>query len=512
MRKIQFVLLTTLLALNISAQKYLKITNAYSSIQIKVSADQVSKLHYVVYKTLPTTDPSALDLKTLANNASITNIERKGVVSITDKLLGDTLTQSLINIPAVTNNTPKLLYIYAVYEDGSNVLGNVVKQTLTFVRKQPAYTFQSTTLNTTLTTVNYVLYLPESYYHDDRNKKYPLIVFFHGDGQKGDNVDQVRTDALPNYLDGTLNLDFIVVSPQQNGWKQTWTKPSFVEELVALTKKDYRVDATKIYGVGCSGGGGGLYNFGSKYPGALAAMSPMSGAYSLSLSEEYCPLKDIPFWGFHSDGDNTINLNNLTVAMNNINECGPIMPLKKTVYKGNIHDCWRFPLKQDSLYRFFLARDLKNKTNRVEPIAFDTNLTVFRNSSGLAEINFPSLVDNDAYEYFWYQKSGNDVIIKDQHSRVPSLLNPNLGGTYKFRLLLKKPNGNTNYRDVVVTVSTVTSIEDVKLDKSYNEWQIFDLTGRKVRENTKSKPDLEGLERGVYVVSTNEGSFKVYAK
>lgn len=512
MRKIQLLLLATLLITNISAQKYLKITNGYSSIQIKVSADQVSKLHYVIYKTLPTIDPTALELKTLAGNASITNVERKGVVSITEKLIGDTLTQSIINIPPVTNNTSKLLYMYVVYEDVSGVLGSVIKQPLTFVRKQPAYTFQSTTLNTSLTTVNYVLYLPESYYHDNKNKKYPLIVFFHGDGQKGDNVDQVRTDALPNYLDGTLNLDFIVVSPQQNGWKQTWTKPSFVEELVALTKKTYRVDGNKIYGVGCSGGGGGLYNFGSKYPGALAGMSPMSGAYSLSLPEEYCPMKDIPFWGFHSDKDGTINLNNLVVAMNNINECGPIMPLKKTIYKGNIHDCWQFPLKQDSLYRFFLARDLDNKTNKVEPIAFDTNLTVFRNSIGLAEIDFPNLVDNATYEYFWYQKTGNDVVIKDQYTRVPSLLNPSLGGTYKFRLVLKKPNGNTNYRDVVVTVSTVTSIEDINLEKTYDQWQVYDLSGRKIRENVKSKPDMAGLEAGIYVVNTSEGSFKVCTK
>lgn len=514
MRKLHLLVLSIILLQSTVAQKYLKITNGFSSVQIKISADQSSKLYYVLYKVAPTTDPTPAELKTLVGNATTTNIERKGTVSIIASTVGDTLTQSLINIPNVTSNTPKILYMYTVYENSTGTLEAIVKQTLTFKRKQPAYTFQSTTLSTTsLTTVNYLVYLPESYYHDNKNKKYPLIVFFHGDGQKGDNVDQVRTDALPNYLDGTLNIDFIVVSPQQNGWKQTWTIPSFVDELVTLTKSTYRVDSEKIYGIGCSGGGGGLYTYSSKYPNTFSGMSPMSGVNSLTTPDEYCAMKDIPFWGFHSTLDNTINLNNLDVVMNSLNTCGPIIPLKKTIYKGNIHDCWQYPLKQDSLYRYFLARNLTNKKNDVTPIAFDTNLTVSKDAAGRAVINFPALVNNSEFEYFWYQKSGSDVLLTDQDTRTPALLNPSTGGVYKFRLILKKPNGNTNYRDVVITVSNVvTSIDDkeISMEKPFKNWSLYDISGQKIREGNDSKVNFSNLTNGIYIVNNEEGQFKIF--
>lgn len=517
MKKQLLVLLTTLLALNISAQKYLKITNGYSSVQIKVSSDQVSKLYYVIYKTLPTVDPTPLELKTSVGTNVITNIERKGTISINNALIGDTITQSIINIPVVSSAIPKILYIYTVYDDGS-LLGSVVKQTLTFERKQFRKVFKSNAIKAgSLLDVPYALYLPESYYHNP-GKKYPTIVFFHGDYQKGVvnqkyvGIESLFTDALPNYLEGSLNLDFIVISPQVHGWDYNWENTAFVNQLIEQVKTEYNVDDHKIYGIGCSGGGGGLYNFASNYSSVFSGMSPMSGVLSLKVQQEYCNTKDIPFWGFHSDGDNGVNLNNLNVYINSVNLCGPLLPPRKTVYKGNIHDCWKYPLRQDSIYRFFLARDLTNKTNKVEPIAFDTNLTVSRNSAGVAEINFPSLVDNPQYEYFWYQRSGNDVVLKDQYTRTPSLVNPNIGGTYKFRLIMKKPNGNTNYRDVVVTISTITSVEDVHLDQVFDKWEIYDLEGRKIRESIKSKPELAGLAQGIYVVRTGEGSFKICVK
>lgn len=496
------------------SQKYLNITNGAVSIEIKVQAGEVGKLYYVIYKTDPIILPTAADIKILAGNAILTNVERKSVVNISTQLIDDTLTQSIINIPAVTNSTPKTFFVYTVFESATGVLGTLNKKVLTFVRKQPAYTFQSTTLSATgLTTVNFLVYLPENYYHDVRNKKYPMIVFFHGDGQKGDNVDQVRTDALPNYLDGTQSTEFIVVSPQQNGWRQTWTTPSFVEELITLMKERYRVDSEKIYGIGCSGGGGGLYLYANAYPNTFSGMSPMSGVNSLNTTEQYCSIKNIPFWGYHSDGDNTVNLNNLNVVMNSIQTCGPIIPMRKTVYKGNIHDCWKYPLKQDSLYRFFLAKTRAAKTNSVTPIDFDTIITVGKDQAGRSLLDFKTLVNNSGYKYSWYQKGGSDVAIINTETRTPSLVNANIG-TYRFRLLLTKSDGNMNYRDVVVNVTNtlVTDLKDIDLTIPYSNWLIYDINGKVIREGRDSAVDLERLDAGMYVVRNEDGQYKVVIK
>lgn len=281
------LLVSTFLVLSVSltfGQTFLKVTNGFGAIQVKLSNSEQGKLYYVVYKTDPTTSPSAADIKTLATNTVATNVEKKGFIPLNQNNLGDTLTQSILGIPVVTDNSTKTLFMYAVFESGSGAFGTVVKQSLSFNRKQRAYTFQSTTLTPgSLIKVNYLVYLPETYFHDIRSKKYPMIVFFHGDGEKGDNVDNLRYQALPQDLDNLalgLNLDFIVVSPQQNGWQQTWDKPSFVQELVDLMKAQYRIDEEKIYGIGCSGGGGGMYTYSSNYPTVFSAISPMSGVNS----------------------------------------------------------------------------------------------------------------------------------------------------------------------------------------------------------------------------------------
>jgi len=155
---------------------------------------------------------------------------------------------------------------------------------------------------------------------------------------------------------------------------------------------------------------------------------------------------------------------------------------------------------------------LANKTNEVTPIAFDTNLTISKDVSGRAVINFPNLVNNNDYEYFWYQKTGNDVIITDQYTRTPSLVNPNTGGTYKLRLLLKKPNGNTNYRDVVITISnTITDIKDEHIDlgKSFENWSIYTIAGQKIKEGIQSKIITADLDKGIYIINNEEGQYKI---
>jgi predicted peptidase len=495
------------------AQNTIKVTNGAMSIQIKVSTKVAGRAYYVIYNKDLTTVPHAADIKTTASSSTTTNIERKGFFTIDASIINDTVTRSIINIPSIKADTIKYFYVYSVFESTATGLGVVQKDTLAFRRRQPAYSFKSTTLSTTgLTTVNYLVYLPESYHHDLSGKKYPMIVSFHGDGQKGNNIDQVRTDQLPKYLEGSISLDFIVVAPQQNGDTQTWEKPSFVQELVDLMKQKFRVDTNRIYGNGCSGGGGGMYFYAYNYPSVFAAMSPMSGTNYLFIvtKADYCKLKDIPFWGFHSDGDNQVTLNNMKVVIDNVTKCGPLVPMKKTIYKGSIHDCWKYPLNQDSVYRFFLARDKTTKTNVVEAIVFDTNITVVKNSLNLALVDFKGLVNDPTYKYFWYQKSGADLTFKDQDSRMPTLINPSLG-TYKLRLMLQKPNGNTNYRDVVITVANVvTENEDIVLGNEFENWSIFDLKGVKIREGVNSKVDISDLKENLYIVKTDQSTHKIY--
>jgi len=61
--------------------------------------------------------------------------------------------------------------------------------------------------------LNYLLYLPKSY-SNEKNKKFPLILFLHGAGEIGDDIEMLRVQALPAILETKEDFPFIVVSPQ----------------------------------------------------------------------------------------------------------------------------------------------------------------------------------------------------------------------------------------------------------------------------------------------------------
>ena len=55
--------------------------------------------------------------------------------------------------------------------------------------------------------INYIVYFPE-----DRKKNMPLLLFLHGIGERGDNIQNVEKYALPKYMN-RFDIPYIVVAP-----------------------------------------------------------------------------------------------------------------------------------------------------------------------------------------------------------------------------------------------------------------------------------------------------------
>src|SRR5205823_97772 len=66
--------------------------------------------------------------------------------------------------------------------------------------------------------LQYLLYLPDQYGKD--KKKWPLLVFLHGAGERGDDLSLVKTHGPPKLIDQGKDFPFVVVSPQAPalGW------------------------------------------------------------------------------------------------------------------------------------------------------------------------------------------------------------------------------------------------------------------------------------------------------
>jgi predicted peptidase len=146
-------------------------------------------------------------------------------------------------------------------------------------------------------TLNYLVYLPPDY---DATQTYPLILFLHGAGERGDDVNRITVTGLPQRLDEGRDIRFIVVSPQcpEDDW---WSVYRFLlNALLDHVMATYPIDQKRVYLTGLSMGGYGTWEMAFKYPQRFAAIAPICGGLLWAMPpEKVAPvLKDMPAWVF----------------------------------------------------------------------------------------------------------------------------------------------------------------------------------------------------------------------
>ena len=198
--------------------------------------------------------------------------------------------------------------------------------------------------------LDYLLYLPPDYAKDTQ-KKWPLIVFLHGSGERGTDVNQVKKHGPPKIVeneDSPLKGRFVVVSPQCPP-KQWWK----VEDLNALLDSilaDYRIDKDRVYLTGLSMGGFGTYAWAIQDPGRFAAIAPICGKGDASKADA---LKNLPIWVFHGEKDTTVPIGPDEEMVKALKEAGD-KDVKFTKYPELGHDSWTVTYNNPELYEWFL--------------------------------------------------------------------------------------------------------------------------------------------------------------
>jgi predicted peptidase len=197
---------------------------------------------------------------------------------------------------------------------------------------------------------NYLLYLPQEY---ETNKKIlPLMLFLHGAGERGNDLELVKKHGPPKRVEGGKDFPFIIVSPQcpQNQW---WSI-EFLNTLLDEVISKYRVDEDRIYVTGLSMGGFGTWHLATEYPHRFAAIAPICGGGS---PYDVCKIKHLPVWVFHGAKDETVPLNKSEEMVNALKNCGG--DVKFTVYPLAAHDSWTETYNNPQLYDWFLQHQRK---------------------------------------------------------------------------------------------------------------------------------------------------------
>ena len=199
----------------------------------------------------------------------------------------------------------------------------------------------------------YLLYLPDGYV-DDKEKEYPFVLFLHGAGERGSDLNKVKKHGPPKIIESKKDFPCIVVSPQCPAG-ESWTAfklNALIEDIV----EKYRIDEERIYLTGLSMGGYGSWDLASNYPHWFAAIAPICGGGDVRRVRS---IKDIPVWAFHGMKDNVVPVERTLVLVRALEAIEG--NIKFTVYPEAGHDSWTETYDNPEFWKWLFDQKRQDK-------------------------------------------------------------------------------------------------------------------------------------------------------
>lgn len=182
----------------------------------------------------------------------------------------------------------------------------------------------------------YTITLPEGY-AADASKQWPLVLFLHGAGERGDNLELLKKHGPPKLVAAGKKFEAVVVAPQVPAGER-WN-PHGVKALVDHLRAQYRLDAKRLYLTGISMGGFGTFDTITEYPDLFAAAIPICGGAGINVVKWDARFAKLPIWIFHGAKDTTVPPAFSEMAYNRL-KATKGHRTKYTVYPEAKHDSW----------------------------------------------------------------------------------------------------------------------------------------------------------------------------
>ncbi len=208
----------------------------------------------------------------------------------------------------------------------------------------------------------YLLFKPRDY-HTDPQSKWPLILFLHGAGERGDDVWKVATHGPPKIAGEQPDFPFIVVSPQcPEG--EIWD-PTTLGALLDEIERAHRVDRTRVYLTGLSMGGYGTWNLAMRQPERFAAVAPICGGGQLidvlaTSGRNPQALRSLPVRAHHGARDNVVPPAESERMVNALKNAGATN-VSLTIHPDDGHDSWSRVYSDPEFYQWLLGHRRANR-------------------------------------------------------------------------------------------------------------------------------------------------------
>lgn len=206
--------------------------------------------------------------------------------------------------------------------------------------------------------VQYLLFTPKGY-DPKGNNQWPLILFLHGAGERGTNIQKVAVHGPPKIVKSRPDFPFLVASPQCPN-DETWSNEAVVALLDEVIAK-HAVDTNRVYLTGLSMGGYGAWSLALNYPERFAAVAPTCGGGNpvdllLVSRKRMDAVKALPFWVFHGAKDPVVKLGESQRMVAALKKAG-VKEVELTVYPEAEHDSWTETYNNEKLYDWFLKHE-----------------------------------------------------------------------------------------------------------------------------------------------------------
>ena len=223
-------------------------------------------------------------------------------------------------------------------------------------------------------TLPYRLLLPENY---NPNVKYPLILFLHGSGERGNDNALQLTHGAKLFLKASIRTDYpaVVVFPQcaaDASWSNyehstvdgksnikfsatvdKITHQELLKRLVKKLKKDFNLDTNRLYVGGLSMGGMGTFDVIKANPKMFAAAFAICGGANPEIAKR---ISNPSWWIFHGEVDAVVPVISSQQIYDALKAEGA--DVKLTIYPGVNHDSWTNAFAEPDLLKWLFSKSL----------------------------------------------------------------------------------------------------------------------------------------------------------
>ncbi len=199
----------------------------------------------------------------------------------------------------------------------------------------------------------YAQYLPKGFHE---NERYPLVLFLHGAGERGDDLDVAcRHGFMKHVRESGKEYPFICVAPQCP-FNEYWGH--FTESLLAFLDHicdTLPVDRDRVYLTGFSMGGFGTWLLAMAEPSRFAAIAPICGS---GISWNAWCVRNLPIMMYHGDEDTVVPVWESVDMLNALRRNGAV-DATLHILPGVGHNAWDAAYEGDHLTEWFLSKAKK---------------------------------------------------------------------------------------------------------------------------------------------------------